>query len=154
MTVTIEIPESLAAVLHESGQREDRGLLQEAVCGLYAGNRLDSAEASQMLGMTRTEFWHELARRKLQLRCVLELAVDLGASGGQSLRHVVMPQAWLGMVAGGILLFIHAMGRFVIPELMSGSKDILAGAALSVLIMLVMTAGLLVYFKLQRRILR
>ncbi len=37
---------------------------------------------------------------------------------------------------------------------MSGSKDILAGTALSVLIILVMTAGLLVYLKLQRRILR
>lgn len=73
MTVTIEIPESLSAVLHESEQRDDRGLLLEAVCGLYGRNRLDGREAAQMLGMTRTEFWHELARRKIPRQYTAEM---------------------------------------------------------------------------------
>ena len=111
-----------------------------------------------------------MALEKMDWRLV-EAAADLGASGRQSLRHVVLPLVWPGVAAGGILVFIQAMGTFVIPDLMGGSKDMLAGtmishrfvgqashwpagAALSVLMMLVMTAGLLVYFKLQRRILK
>ena len=111
-----------------------------------------------------------MALEKMDWRLV-EAAADLGASGRQSLRWVVLPLVWPGIAAGGILVFIQAMGTFVIPDLMGGSKEMLAGtmishrfvgqsshwpagAALSVLIMLVMAAGLLVYFKLQRRILK
>ena len=111
-----------------------------------------------------------MALEKMDWRLV-EAAADLGASGRQSLRHIVLPLVWPGVAAGGILVFIQATGTFVIPDLMGGSKELLAGtmishrfvgqashwpagAALSVLIMLVTAAGLLCYFKLQRRISR
>jgi spermidine/putrescine transport system permease protein len=110
------------------------------------------------------------ALEKMDWRLV-EAAADLGAGGRQSLRHIVLPLVWPGVAAGGILVFIQAMGTYVIPDLMGGSKEMLAGtmisqrfvgqsshwpagSALSVLIMLVMTAGLAVHFKLQRRILK
>lgn len=102
---------------------------------------------------------------------LVEAAADLGANGWQSLRRVVLPLVWPGVAAGGLLVFIQAMGTFVIPDLMGGNKDMLAGtminvrfvgqanhwpagAALSVLIMLLMAAGIAGFFKLQRRMSR
>ena len=111
-----------------------------------------------------------MALEKMDWRLV-EAAADLGASGRQSLRLVVLPLVWPGAAAGSVLVFIQAMGTFVIPDLMGGNKDMLAGtminqrfvgqgsnwpagAALSVLIMVLTAAGLVVYFKLQRRMSR
>ena len=111
-----------------------------------------------------------LALEKMDWRLV-EAAAELGATGRQSLRHVVLPLVWPGVAAGAVLVFIQATGTFVIPDLLGGSKEMLAGtmisqrfvgqashwpagSALSVLVMAVMAAGLVLYFRLQRRLLR
>jgi predicted HTH domain antitoxin len=65
MTLTIKIPDLLASLLSQDEPREERGLLVEAVCGLYARHRVSSGEAAAMLGISRPEFWHELGRRKI-----------------------------------------------------------------------------------------
>jgi predicted HTH domain antitoxin len=65
MTVTINISEQLSEVLHESNTSEERALLLEAVCGLYSRGRIGGGEAAAMLALSRTEFWHELAVRRI-----------------------------------------------------------------------------------------
>jgi len=58
---------------------------------------------------------------------VLEAAADLGAAPARVFLRVTLPLSVPGMVAGTILVFIPAMGMFVIPDLMGGAKTILIG---------------------------
>ncbi len=58
---------------------------------------------------------------------VLEAAADLGAAPVRVFLRVTLPLSVPGMVAGTILVFIPAMGMFVIPDLMGGAKTILIG---------------------------
>jgi spermidine/putrescine transport system permease protein len=56
-----------------------------------------------------------------------EAAMDLGADGVQVFRHAVLPQIIPGLVAGFVLVFLPAVGQFVIPDLLGGSKTVLLG---------------------------
>jgi len=58
---------------------------------------------------------------------VMEAAADLGAPPLQVFLRVTLPLSIPGMIAGTILVFIPAMGMFVIPDLMGGAKTILIG---------------------------
>ncbi len=58
---------------------------------------------------------------------VLEAAADLGAPPLWVFLRVTLPLSLPGMIAGTILVFIPAMGMFVIPDLMGGAKTILIG---------------------------
>ena len=58
---------------------------------------------------------------------VLEAAADLGAPPWRAFLRVTLPLSIPGMIAGTILVFIPAMGMFVIPDLMGGAKTILIG---------------------------
>ncbi len=58
---------------------------------------------------------------------VLEAAADLGAPPWRVFMRVTLPLSIPGMIAGTILVFIPAMGMFVIPDLMGGAKTILIG---------------------------
>jgi spermidine/putrescine transport system permease protein len=58
---------------------------------------------------------------------VLEAAADLGAPPARVFLRVTLPLSVPGMIAGTILVFIPAMGMFVIPDLMGGAKTILIG---------------------------
>jgi len=57
----------------------------------------------------------------------LEAAADLGAKPWQAFLRVTLPVSVPGIVAGSILVFIPAMGMFVIPDLMGGAKTVLIG---------------------------
>ena len=57
----------------------------------------------------------------------LEAAADLGARPWQVFSRVTFPLSVPGMIAGSILVFIPAMGMFVVPDLMGGAKTILVG---------------------------
>ena len=57
----------------------------------------------------------------------LEAAADLGARPWQAFLRVTLPVTMPGIVAGSILVFIPAMGMFVIPDLMGGAKTVLVG---------------------------
>ena len=57
----------------------------------------------------------------------LEAAADLGARPWRSFLRITLPLSMPGMVAGSILVFIPAMGMFVVPDLMGGAKTILVG---------------------------
>ncbi len=58
---------------------------------------------------------------------ILEAAADLGAPPWRAFLRVTLPLSIPGMIAGTILVFIPAMGMFVIPDLMGGAKTILIG---------------------------
>lgn len=73
MTLTIQIPDVLARLLAQDEPREERGMLVETVCSLYARHRVSSGEAADMLGVSRPEFWHELGRRKIPRQYTQEM---------------------------------------------------------------------------------
>nr|WP_252829345.1 ABC transporter permease subunit [Thermus scotoductus] len=41
--------------------------------------------------------------------------------------HGILPQTLPGLTVGVILTFIHAMGMFVVPDLLGGAKHLLVG---------------------------
>ena len=63
---------------------------------------------------------------KLDLR-LLEAAYDLGASPFKAFWLVTVPLSRAGIVAGFMLVFIPAVGEFVIPSLLGGPENIMVG---------------------------
>jgi putrescine transport system permease protein len=58
---------------------------------------------------------------------LLEAAADLGAPPWKSFLQVTLPMSLPGIVAGSLLVFIPAVGEFVIPDLLGGSDTIMIG---------------------------
>ncbi|MDH4479444.1 MAG: ABC transporter permease subunit [Rhodoferax sp.] len=63
---------------------------------------------------------------KLDLR-LLEAAKDLGASPWTAFWLVTVPLSKAGIVAGFMLVFIPAVGEFVIPSLLGGPENLMVG---------------------------
>lgn len=59
---------------------------------------------------------------------LVEAAYDLGANRRQALRHVILPLAKPGIVAGCVLVFIPTLGAYYIPELLGGGKQMMIGS--------------------------
>ncbi|MBY6241397.1 ABC transporter permease [Methylosinus sp. Sm6] len=59
-----------------------------------------------------------------------EAAADLGASPRQVFLRVTLPLSKRGIVAGVLLVFIPAVGEFVIPDLLGGSDTLMIGRSL------------------------
>ncbi len=94
---------------------------------------------------------------------LLEASRDLYATGFQSFRHVLLPLSLPGVVAGSILVFIPSLGAYVTPEILGGAKTTLLGsyivtqfltarnfpfgAALSTVLMVIMLATTVLYFR-------
>lgn len=58
---------------------------------------------------------------------LVEAAQDLGASNRQILFHVVLPNIFPAIRGGLTLVFIPALGEFVIPDLLGGARTMLIG---------------------------
>ncbi len=58
---------------------------------------------------------------------LLEAAADLGARPWRAFLRVTLPLSVPGIIAGSILVFIPAMGMFVVPDLIGGAKTVLVG---------------------------
>ncbi len=58
---------------------------------------------------------------------LLEAAADLGAPPWKAFLQVTLPMSLPGIVAGSLLVFIPAVGEFVIPDLLGGSDTIMIG---------------------------
>lgn len=58
---------------------------------------------------------------------VLESARDLGASGVSAFWRVTFPQALPGLVGGCILVWVPALGEYVVPTIMGGGKSFMFG---------------------------
>ena len=61
---------------------------------------------------------------------LLEAAADLGASPITSFFRITLPLSLGGIVAGSMLVFIPAVGEFVIPELLGGPDTLMIGKLL------------------------
>ena len=59
-----------------------------------------------------------------------DAAADLGARRWQVFFDVTLPLSMPGIVAGCLLVFIPAMGEFIIPALLGGSDTLMIGRAL------------------------
>jgi len=94
---------------------------------------------------------------------LLEASRDLGATGFQTFRKVTWPLSMPGVIAGSILVFIPSLGAFVTPEILGGGREVLlgsfivsqflearnwpVGASTSTVLMLIMLASALLYFR-------
>ena len=61
---------------------------------------------------------------------LLEAAADLGAPPWQAFLRVTLPLSMPGILAGALLVFIPAVGEYVIPELLGGPQAQLIGRVL------------------------
>lgn len=96
---------------------------------------------------------------------LLEAAYDLGAKPVKAFLHAVLPQTYPGLFAGSVLVFIPAMGTFVVADLLGAGRVVLIGnliqqqfgitrdwafgAALSVFLMGFVLLSLYLYARLQ-----
>lgn len=95
---------------------------------------------------------------------LLEAARDLGASDWEVFRRVIWPLSLPGVLAGGLLSFVPALGDFVAAELLGGPDDQMIGnliqqqylasfnwpfgSALSLLLIVLMTGAVVAYARL------
>lgn len=61
---------------------------------------------------------------------LLEASADLGAGPIKSFLTITLPLSKVGIIAGSMLVFIPAVGEFVIPELVGGSENLMIGKML------------------------
>jgi spermidine/putrescine transport system permease protein len=102
---------------------------------------------------------------KLDFRLV-EAASDLYASKWAAMRHVVVPLSAPGIAAGSILVFVPALGDFIVVTLLGGAKNLMLGsliafqfstgrnwpfgAALSVILLLFVVIAMILYTRLTK----
>jgi len=60
----------------------------------------------------------------------LDAAADLGARPWRAFLRVTLPLSLPGILAGFLLVFIPAVGEFIIPELLGGPDTLMAGRVL------------------------
>jgi spermidine/putrescine transport system permease protein len=94
----------------------------------------------------------------------VEAANDLGANDWKAFWRVVLPMTLPGVIAGFILVFIPTIGAFVTPDLLGGTQGVMIsnlvqqnirgsganyprGAALSVVLMILVTIGVSIYLR-------
>ena len=58
---------------------------------------------------------------------LVEVAQDLGANSWQILRSVILPNLKKALLNGSLLVFIPALGEYLIPDLLGGAKTMLYG---------------------------
>ncbi|RMH90798.1 ABC transporter permease subunit [Lysobacter pythonis] len=61
---------------------------------------------------------------------LLEAAADLGARPWQSFLRITLPLSMPGIIAGALLVFIPAVGEFVIPDILGGPDALTIGRVL------------------------
>lgn len=66
---------------------------------------------------------------KMDMR-YLEAAADLGTSPFKAFGLITVPLSKAGIIAGSLLVFIPAVGEYVIPELLGGSSTLMIGRVL------------------------
>ena len=61
---------------------------------------------------------------------LLEAAADLGSTPWRAFMDITLPLSIPGMIAGSLLVFIPAVGEFVIPSLLGGPNTLMIGRVL------------------------
>jgi putrescine transport system permease protein len=98
---------------------------------------------------------------------LLEAAADLGSPPWKSFLTVTLPLSLPGVIAGSLLVFIPAVGEFVIPDLLGGPDSLMIGkvlwteffsnrdwpvaSAVAVAMLLIILVPLLVFQRIEER---
>ncbi|MDQ7248640.1 ABC transporter permease [Dongia sedimenti] len=101
-------------------------------------------------------------------RALLEAGRDLGAGPVQNFRRVTLPLSMPGVMAACLFVFVPSMGVFAIPVLLGGGKSIIIGnlivqlfldfrnmplgSAVSVVLLVFSSLGILLYMRALRRV--
>jgi putative spermidine/putrescine transport system permease protein len=64
-------------------------------------------------------------------KSLLEASSDLGASAARTFRHVLLPLAFPGVVAGSIFTFSLTLGDFIVPQSLGNSRFFIGQAVYS-----------------------
>jgi len=103
--------------------------------------------------------YNSLEKQDATLR---EAAADLGAGALATFLKVTLPLSLPGVIAGALLMFIPAVGEFVIPDLLGGSDTIMIGrtmwndffenrdwpaASAGAIVLLILLVGPIVWFE-------
>jgi spermidine/putrescine transport system permease protein len=140
------------------------GVISEPLQILYTDTAVLIGMAYVYLPLMVLPLYAAIDRFDLRL---LEAAYDLYASRLAALRRVILPIIRPGIVAGSILVFIPALGAYVTPRVLGGGKNMMIGnfielqfgqgrnwplgAALSLLLLVIVTAALLLYVRAAQR---
>lgn len=98
---------------------------------------------------------------------LIEAAYDLGCKPVKTFFTTLVPQTKQGIIAGSMLVFIPALGEYVIPELLGGKGSILIGrilwqeffnnrdwplaSAVAITMLLILILPILWFYKVERR---
>jgi putrescine transport system permease protein len=140
------------------------GLIDAPVPLLYNGFSVELGLVYSYLPFMILPLYGSLSRLDESL---LEAAADLGAPPWRVFQGVILPLTLPGIAAGTLLVFIPAVGEFVIPDLLGGPDTLMIGklmwqeffdnadwpaaSALAVALVLVLTLPLLVAQRLLER---
>ncbi len=112
----------------------DRGLVNGALIGLgliQQPLRMLYTEVAVMAGLVYASLpfmvlpvYSALARLDPRL---VEAAADLHAGRWSILRHVLWPAARPGVLAGALLVFVPALGAYVVPLVLGGGRSMMIG---------------------------
>ena len=103
------------------------GLIDQPIQLMYTDFAIFVGLAYSYLPFMILPLYATLERMDLDL---VEAAQDLGASRTRAFWDVTWPLARPGIIAGCLLVFIPAMGEYVIPYLLGGSESLLIGRVL------------------------
>ena len=60
-------------------------------------------------------------------RAQIEASLDLGATRVQTFLRVILPQTLPGIMGGAVIVFIPAVGNFIVPDVLGGAKGLMIG---------------------------
>jgi putrescine transport system permease protein len=116
---------------------KDEGLLNHALTSLgliSAPLPLFASEGAAVLGIAYSYLPFMVAPIYVALEAhdpaLVEAAADLGASPFRAFWRVTWPLSLRGAAAGCLLVFIPALGEFVIPDLLGGSDMLMIGRSI------------------------
>jgi putrescine transport system permease protein len=104
------------------------GLLDAPLTLLYTDFAVYVGIVYSYLPFMILPLYSNLEKHDLQL---LEAAADLGARPLTGFLRITLPLSMPGVIAGSLLVFIPAVGEFVIPSLLGRSDQLMIGRVLS-----------------------
>jgi len=135
------------------------GIIQEPIQLLYTPTAVVIGLVYSLLPFMVLPLYATI--EKLDMR-LIEAAKDLGARNVRIFWSIIIPLTMPGIIAGSMLVFLPALGMFYIPDLLGGAKALLIGnliqnqflsardwpfgAAVSVILVLVMSLLLVLYY--------
>ena len=98
---------------------------------------------------------------------IIEAGYDLGCRPAKCFFKLFVPQTYSGIIAGSMLVFIPAVGEYIIPELLGGpganligrtiwdeyfmTRDWPLAAALATIMLLILVVPIVLFYKTQRK---